>query len=258
MKIAESGNFAFKEKYLVKKVDVDNIGTNTLIPIDIYVEDGDSKGTVEIFHKKTILEKNKSIFQFLDNLIDIFAASKSIPLEIVINKTPDGINVGFMTARYKSTHVHIPITENAEVKNNNESEIVEAKELFIPNLNHFAKPIRATWAVGLRLSDEEICKLWIESINTVNNSSKLLSLFKSCNNDISIWKNIVESWGMKMDKCKKYPYPLLNRTFYDIVSEEVSSAQYEVVEPCVTIWTTDGDKKKEICVLKGKVRICQG
>lgn len=97
--------------------------------------------------------------------------------------------------------------------------------------------------------------MWIACINTVKDSAKLLSLFKSCNNDINIWKNIVESWGLKMDKCKKYPYQLINKTFYDIISEEDPSDQYVVVEPCITLWTTEDGKKNEICLLKGKVKL---
>lgn len=255
MKIAESGNFAFKEKYLVKKFEIDNIGNSTQIPIDIYIKDKESGDDAVILHKKTFLEKNKSVFQFLDNLIDIFVASKTVPVEVVINKTPDGINVGFMSARFKATHVHIPMNDKAEVSENHENASTEAKELFLSNINFFDKPIRATWNKDTTLSDVVISEMWITCINTIKDSAKLLSLFKSCNNDISIWKNIVESWGLKMDKGKKYPYQLIDKAFYDIISEEKSSAQYVVIEPCITLWTTKDGKKNEICVLRGKVKL---
>ena len=167
MKIAESGTFAFKEKYLVKKFELDDIGSNTQIPIDIYIKDKESIDAAVLLHKKTFLEKNKSVFQFIDNLIDIFVASKTVPVEVVINKTPDGINVGFMSARFKATHVHIPMTDKAEVCGNRENTSTEAKEFFLSNINFFSKPIRATWNKDTTLSDNVISEMWINCINTV-------------------------------------------------------------------------------------------
>lgn len=257
VKIAESGNFAFKEKYLVKKIELYDLGNNTRIPVDLYIKDKGSEDAAVILHKKIFLERNRSVFQFIDNLVAIFAAPQKVSVEVVINKTNDGINVGVLSARFRATYIHIPMRENAGIQERRINAAVEAKDLFLSNLSFFAEPIRKTWHNKPSSSDIELSKLWINCINKTKNPSPLLSVFESCDNNMTVWKNIVESWGLKMDRCKKYPYQLINKTYYDIISEEVPSAQYAVVDPCITLWTIDEGKNKEICILKGKVKLWQ-
>ena len=129
--------------------------------------------------------------------------------------------------------------------------------MFVSNINAFVSAIENTYIkknVDIEMQNIE----WINAISQIPNSTSLRAIYDTCEKDMELWMNVMESWGVKVDKCRRYPYLAINQKFYKIPSNISDNSVLEVITPSWTIWTeTTTGQKEEKAIIKGEVKICQ-
>ncbi len=258
--ITNNGNHCISGKYSIEHVQLSNVKCKKSITFSIIIKDNDSQSG-QIKYKEIVnFQKNRSIFQKIDNFLSYFIKSLyTLSIDIILTKNNHGINVGFMSPKYQSTHINIPLyisctnSEHRPIKTppNN----IDAKSLFLNNIESFNAVIKQTYH-KTNISEEAIFHKWRDTILNIHNYKELLTIIDLCDNSLSVLKNIIESWGVKIDTCKQYTNHILNRDFYDISEDDNTSVVYEVVNPCITLWKNQGIKKEEILLIKGTVKPC--
>lgn len=260
LKLAEDKNICFDGKYLVKKLNMEiPTSESAKIVFDVNIRKGETPSSVLINNQKIVLRKNRSFLQLIDNIICGFSSKQNITVDLMLSKTNKGINLGMMSPKYEATHIEISLC--GERSNTNTPPIasnkIGSREIFTNNLESFVTAIEKTFInteVSLEIQDQE----WMNAISSIPGSDALLAVYNTCEKDMKLWMNIIESWGVKFDKCSKYPYCAINKDFYSIPDDVERDSVLKVVKPSCTIWLEDNNgQKKEKLIIKGQVQKCQ-
>lgn len=260
LKLAQDNNVCFDGKYLVKKINLEiPTSESSEIIFDVNIRQGKSPSSTIIDNQRIILRKSKSLLQLIDNIICCFSPKQNINVDLMISKTNKGVNIGLMSPKYDATHIEIALfgegsnTTTVTMTSNK----IGSREVFTNNLESFVTAIEKTFInsdVNSEIQDQE----WINAISSVSNSEALMAVYNTCEKDMKLWKNIIESWGVKFDKCSKYPYCAINKEFYSIPTDASKDSVLKVIKPSCTIWLEDNNgNKKEKLIIKGQVQICQ-
>lgn len=230
-------------------------------PITCNVPVSSSQSKIEIVISYLIGEKINSLSEegrdicylerenkFATNIGRLFNSKRAnyIHVDIFINHNEDGLCVGFLASNYHPLKYVIKGTNNVEVTEI-EFSTKSAKELFLSSY--------ATFADLLPISDntsQDLIDKWINAINSLDDSSELLSTFKKYSCDIPSWISQLCSWGLKVDKCRKYPGCLINAEYY--ITDDLQPIDYEVnydvLSPCWTIWMDNTEKIVKTGIIK--------
>lgn len=260
LKLAEDNNVCFDGKYLVKKMALEiPTSESAKIVFDVNIRQGQNPSSALIYNQKIVLRKNRSFLQLIDNIICGFSSKQNINVDLMISKTRKGVNLGLMSPKYEATHIEIVLCgENSDAQTNPVlSKKSGSREIFINNIISFISAIEKTYInpdPSLEIQNTE----WVDAISSISGSEALLAVYDTCEKDMRLWKNIIESWGVKFDKCSKYPYCAINKDFYSIPKGVENDSVLKVIKPSCTAWIEDNSgQKKEILIIKGQVQICQ-
>lgn len=260
LKLAENNKVCFDGKYLVKKMNLEiPTSESAKIVFDVNIRQGESSSSVLINNQKIILRKNRSLLQLIDNIICGFSSKQNINIDLMISKNRQGVNIGMMSPKYEATHIEIVLNgEKSDTHSNTTtSHKISSREIFTKNIESFVSAIEKSFLssnVSIEVQDKE----WKNAISSISGSDALMEVYDTCEKDMRLWKNIIESWGVKFDKCSKYPYCAINKDFYSIPKGVENDSVLKVIKPSCTAWIEDNSgQKKEILIIKGQVQICQ-
>lgn len=259
LKLAENDKICFDEKYLVKKFTLE-VPTSKAASIifDIIISEGKDSSSKVLYKTDIVIKKNRSILQMIDNIICGFSAYQTLPIDLVITKKNTGVSIGVMSPKYEANHINVNLAEatcNSTVESNNVVK-VEPKELFVSNISVFVSAIETTYVKKMDIDMQN--NEWISAFSKIPNSESLQAIYNTCEKDMNLWMNVLESWGVKVDKCTKYTYLAINKLFYKVPSDISNNSVLEVIAPAWTIWTeTATGQKEEKVIIKGTVRVCQ-
>lgn len=259
LKLSEGNNLCFEGKYLIKKLVLEvPTSESAKIIFDVSIRQGENTSSTLINNQKIILKKNRSFLQLIDNIICGFSSKQEISIDLMITKTQTGINLGMMSPKYEATHIAINLTSD-KINLSPEEKIdskISSREVFISNIESFAFAIEKTY-IDTFADIETQHKEWVKAISSISNSDSLMAVYNTCEKDMAIWKNVIESWGIKFDKCTKYPYCVINKDFYSIPEDANNDSFLIVTKPSCTLWVEEPDgHKQEKVIVKGQVKLC--
>lgn len=236
------------------------------IPVEIIVfENVDSRKPLGEFVIN--IRKKDGLAATIDNFLALLSRRSSVSLsfEFIFRKQGNGFLFVISQSRYHSESIYcdcgiMNIQEESKtaigiVDTKDPDGHLSAEECFRMNLFSFVNIIDKTYTSK---DDKNIIILeWKNIINdlSANHSSILNDYFNVCGNELNIWKSILESWGIKVDRCKRYPMCTVNVDLYNIEKNgnDVLGPNdiLFVKEPAISMIDISGDQNKEIILKKG-------
>lgn len=248
-------------KMHTQKMDIKiDVLRDVLLKFNFY--EGDTEDSLKSLRQESLtIELETGCGIYVDRFISSITKSSFVKqrrLDIFFNDNIGGIWIGLLINGYKSTKYIYKLDTNSQT----ESSVVDCsdvasedvmgtpsdKDVFISNIKEFASLLNVT-----SLSEEDLMALWAKTIESLPNSSKLKKTFESCSGNLNYWINLLKSWGLKRDTCKRYPGSLVDESRYSIEDSSLIDdlGSYDVIEPCWTIWFEENNVRKEIVVTQG-------
>lgn len=159
-----------------------------------------------------------------------------VVLKLLSKRDPDGQNITSSQANgHHGIDDPMPCQNGKSVLEPTQS----ARDAFLYNVDKFG-------SILPQLNNSLNIEYWTEQIVDINNP-QLTALWQHCLKNITVWKQMLSSWGLRQDTCKSFTYLDKYANMYETADgyDPEVDCKYRVIDGC-WILTDDNTGNKRV------------